>query len=61
MRKSLMKILVCPICKGNLELKISKQEKDEIISGKLVCEKCKEIFPIKNSIPHLLPKSLQFE
>ncbi len=61
MRKSLLKILVCPICKSDLDLNISKQQKNEIILGELVCKKCKELFPIKNGIPHLLPKTLQFE
>ena len=61
MDKSLMKILVCPICKGKLDLKIIETQQDTIISGELVCKKCKELFPIKNGVPHLLPKNLQFE
>ena len=61
MDKSLMKILVCPICKGKLDLKIIENQQDTIISGELVCKKCKEFFTIKNDVTHLLPKNLQFE
>lgn len=56
MKKNLMDILCCPACKGNLILKIEKEEKGEIIKGKLNCEKCKAVYAIKDSIPNLLPK-----
>jgi len=56
MKKDLMNILCCPSCKGDLELKINKQEKEEIISGTLRCKKCKCDYEIKQGIPNLLPK-----
>ena len=56
MKKSLMEIICCPTCKGNLNLIIEVEEKDEIIKGKLNCEKCKAVYTIKDSIPNLLPK-----
>lgn len=42
----LLDILVCPICKGNLEFRKSEQE--------LVCKPCKLAFPIKDDIPIML-------
>ncbi len=46
MDKNLLEIIVCPKCKGKLEL-------DE--SGKrLLCSRCRLSFEIKNGIPILL-------
>ena len=39
-------ILVCPICKGNLEHRKAKKE--------LVCKPCKLAFPIRDDIPIML-------
>ena len=36
MRKDLMDILACPMCKGELELKIDEEEGDEVIRGSLI-------------------------
>jgi len=54
MRRELMEILCCPVCKGDLELKVDL-EKEEIIEGKLICHKCKYDYEIKEGIPNLLP------
>ena len=56
MKKDLMNIICCPACKGNLELKVSKEDKDEIVEGSLKCKKCKVKYEIKEGIPNLLPK-----
>jgi uncharacterized protein YbaR (Trm112 family) len=55
MRKDLMDILVCPVCKGKLELKVEKEEGGEIVSGGLFCPCCKVNYPINEGIPVLLP------
>jgi len=55
MKKELMKILACPVCKGDLELTVTKEQKQEIISGTLYCRKCNERYPIEDTIPNLLP------
>jgi len=55
MKKELMNILVCPVCKGKLNLTIDKEDGKEIISGSLYCPKDKYTFPIVDSIPNLLP------
>jgi uncharacterized protein YbaR (Trm112 family) len=55
MKKKLLDILVCPVCKGDLKLTVVKEEKDEIINGSLYCARCNETYPIADGIPHLLP------
>ncbi|GBG00768.1 UPF0434 protein [Azospira sp. I13] len=42
----LLDILVCPVCKGNLEYR--KEQKE------LVCKPCKLAFPIRDDIPIML-------
>ena len=54
MKKDLMDILVCPACKGPLELKVELEEGDEVVTGALLCSKCSETYPIEDSIPNLL-------
>lgn len=59
MRRKLMDILVCPMCKGELELKVSIERDDEIIEGSLTCAACDETYPIEDTIPNMLPPSLR--
>lgn len=59
MKKELMEILACPMCKGNLELNIEEEKEGEVFKGILYCKKCKEDYPIKEGIPNLLPPSLR--
>ena len=59
MRLDLMEILVCAVCRGDLDLKISNQEGDEIVEGTLTCKECGEIFPIEDTIPNMLPPALR--
>lgn len=54
-----MEILACPICKGDLELRVETEEDDEINTGSLHCAKCDETYPIEDSIPNLLPPQLR--
>ena len=55
MKRSLVDILACPVCKGELELKVEAEEGDEIITGSLRCSHCDYNYPIEDSIPNLLP------
>ena len=55
MKKELMQILVCPVCKGKLDVTIEIQDKTEIIEGTLYCRKCNHRYPIEDTIPNLLP------
>ena len=59
MRRKLMDILVCPMCKGELSLKITVERDDEIVEGTLTCKACNEIYPIEDTIPNMLPPSLR--
>ncbi len=44
--KDLLDILVCPLCKAELEMKPDQ-------SG-LKCVECKRVYPIRNDIPVML-------
>jgi uncharacterized protein len=55
MKRELMSILVCPVCKGKLELKTEKENESEILAGALCCPRCKVNYPITDNIPNLLP------
>lgn len=54
MKRDLMEILCCPICKGDLALSVDV-EKDEILEGSLFCKACNHRYEIKDGIPDLLP------
>jgi len=59
MKPELMEILVCPVCKGKLELEIQKEEKGEIITGSLSYATCNLSYPISDGIPNMLPPELR--
>ena len=59
MRMELMEILVCPMCRGELDLTTTTQDADEIVEGNLECKDCAENYPIVDSIPNMLPPSLR--
>ena len=59
MRLDLMEILVCPVCREDLELTVDEQEGDEIVSGSLRCTGCDEVYPIEDTIPNMLPPELR--
>ncbi len=54
-KKELMDILVCPLCKGKLELNVEEEQSGSIFKGSLYCPKEKLTYPIDNGIPNLLP------
>jgi len=56
MKKDMIDILCCPTCKGDLELKITKEDKGDIIKGSFTCKKCNCTYNIEDGIPNLLPK-----
>ncbi|WP_235856195.1 methytransferase partner Trm112 [Methanolobus halotolerans] len=59
MKKDLMEILACPVCKGDLVLNIEKEDEKEVISGTLYCSVCNEYYPIEEGIPNMLPPDLR--
>ncbi len=54
-----MRILVCPVCKGELKLKVATEVGDEVVEGALLCAKCSETYSINASIPNLLPPRMR--
>ena len=54
-----MEILACPVCKGELELKVATEDGDDVVEGSLECSQCPESYPIEDSIPNLLPPQLR--
>ncbi len=55
MKRELMEILACPLCKEKLELSVAEEDEKEIVSGSLYCQRCDERYPIVDTIPNLLP------
>ncbi len=51
--KELLEILVCPLCKADLELKPDQ-------SG-LKCTQCKRVYPIRDDIPVMLIDEAKIE
>ncbi len=59
MKPDLMEILACPVCKGELELRVDAEEGNEVITGALLCKRCAESYPIDDAIPNLLPPDMR--
>ncbi|MDI9633347.1 MAG: methytransferase partner Trm112 [Methanolinea sp.] len=56
MRRSLLPILCCPVCKGDLTLHVRVEDENEILEGVLHCPACSVDYPIEDGIPDLLPR-----
>ncbi|WDV47411.1 class I SAM-dependent methyltransferase [Clostridiaceae bacterium M8S5] len=52
MYKSFLNMIVCPKCKKQLKLEIIKEENDEVIEGRLICED-EHIWIIKDGVVNL--------
>lgn len=50
-----MEILCCPLDKGELQLRVGREEGGEIETGEIVCKTCGRHYPIEDGIPNLLP------
>ena len=59
MRRELMDILACPLCKGPLELTVQEEDEKEVLKGSLYCGSCAQLYPIEDAIPNLLPPELR--
>ena len=55
MMRSLMDILCCPVCKGDLALHVDAENEKEILEGVIRCTACRVEYPIHEGIPNLLP------
>ena len=59
MNKDILNVLACPVCKGDLILEEEQMQEGKILSGYLVCQVCKERYPVIDGIPNLLPPDLR--
>jgi len=59
MKRELMEILACPLCKGDLKLTVEEEDEQEVVKGSLHCESCSANYPIEDTIPNLLPPELR--
>ena len=59
MKRDLLDILACPMCKSPLALTVEEENEVEVVRGTLQCEGCRETYPIEDSIPNLLPPNLR--
>ena len=55
MKRELVEILACPVCRGKLELRVDEEEGGEIVAGVLRCPVCNHDYPIVGTIPDLMP------
>jgi len=60
MKRELMDILACPVCKGKLELNMEAENEGEIVAGSLYCSRCDVHYPIVDTIPNLLPPDQRY-
>lgn len=56
MKRQLLDILACPVCKSNpLDLEVTRESEKGIEEGKLTCPNCRREYPICEGIPDMLP------
>jgi SAM-dependent methyltransferase len=56
MQRRLLDYVVCPHCRGALELLRVYHETDEITEGQIGCRGCERIYPIEESLLYLVPE-----
>jgi len=57
MKRKILDILCCPVCKGALSLSVAEENEKEIVEGMLTCARCQVDYPIHEGIPNLLPQN----
>lgn len=59
MKRVLMEVLACPICKHHpLDLCVFHEDQ-EVVEGLIVCKQCNRWYPIIEEIPYMLPDELR--
>jgi SAM-dependent methyltransferase len=56
MKLRALDVIVCPACKGELELRTTLKEGAEVVEGDLTCSKCGHTYPIRNGVPRFVPQ-----
>jgi uncharacterized protein YbaR (Trm112 family) len=59
MRRTLLGLLACPMCRGSLTLHVQREQEGSIVSGTLACAACRQDYPIEQDIPNLLPPAMR--
>ena len=54
MKETLLPLLACPGCGGNLDVTVTQQDGREISAGELRCVSCAQRFPIRHGIPRFV-------
>jgi SAM-dependent methyltransferase len=54
MKRTVLRFLVCPTCKADLELKVTEERGAEIVTGSLSCRQCRIDYPILRGVPRLV-------
>jgi SAM-dependent methyltransferase len=54
MKPSLLRHLACPDCKGDLHLAVQERAAEEIVRGRLACDRCRRDYAIERGIPRFV-------
>ena len=57
MKRSILPLLCCPVCKGNFTVSVTDGDDQEIRKGTLHCPVCQVDYPVDDGIPDLLPRA----
>ncbi|NLI62400.1 MAG: Trm112 family protein [Methanosarcinaceae archaeon] len=60
MKKNIANIIICPVCRNDLDKKIEKEDEESIIAGNLYCKKCNIYYPVENKIANMLPPNVRY-
>lgn len=59
MKRTLLDLLACPLCKGMLKFTLEEERDGEVLSASLDCSGCNVRYSIFQGIPNLLPPDLR--
>jgi SAM-dependent methyltransferase/uncharacterized protein YbaR (Trm112 family) len=54
MKPAALEVLVCPACKGGLDLREPSRRRDEVITGNLLCRVCRAKYPVRRGVPRFV-------
>jgi SAM-dependent methyltransferase len=61
MKFTALDVIVCPPCKGELDLVVDLKEDAEILEGRLTCSACGSVYPITKGVPRFVPQDAYAE
>ena len=56
MKPEALKVLCCPVCRSDLELRTDEEAEGDIIRGALLCKKCDLAYDVEKVQVDLMPK-----